>query len=184
MDLKKRKKGQRQKIINMFIIVIVDMRKMTISGIGNEFTILSIIYGVTILFGNYFLFPTLTFTLGSTIVNIVVGSLIILVGFIMIGKALIIVRYFYDQKLCTKGLYAKVQHPMYFAWIVMIIPGFISITRLILGFTLPFFMYFLFRKLIHREEDYLEHLFGDEYLNYKKTTRRFFPAFKQPSKLS
>ncbi|MHA1620461.1 MAG: methyltransferase family protein [Promethearchaeota archaeon] len=153
------------------------MAKMTIHGIGSELAILSMIYGLPILIVNYIYLPELTFTLGLKIVNILIGSLFIIMGFGFVRKALTIIQYFKEKKLCTEGLYSKIRHPIHFAWIMMIIPGLVIITGLLLGFTIPFFMYLIFRIFIHREEDYLEELFGDAYREYKKSTRRFFPSF-------
>ena len=56
------------------------MAKMTIAGIGYEFTILSVIYGIIILIVNYTYFPDLTFILGLKIVNILIGSILIILG--------------------------------------------------------------------------------------------------------
>ena len=151
------------------------MRKMTLSGIGNEFTLLSVIYGLTILIVNFIYFPSLILTLGFRIVNILVGISIIIIGFAMVRKSLIIVQYFKEKRLCTVGIYSKIRNPIYFAWILIIIPGLVIITGSVLGFTIPVFMYIIFRVFIHREEDYLEELFGDAYLEYKSSTRRFFP---------
>ena len=146
-----------------------------IAGVGVEVTIPVAIYGITILIVNYLVFPNLTFTLGSPIVNFLLGGLVILLGFTVVRKALIILPYIEAQKLCTEGLYAKMRNPIYFAWILIIIPGLIIITGLFLGFTIPLFMYGVFRIFISREEEYLERLFGEVYLDYKKSTGRLFP---------
>jgi protein-S-isoprenylcysteine O-methyltransferase Ste14 len=50
-------------------------------------------------------------------------------------------------------------------------------TRSIVGFILPFVFYLFLRKNISFEEQYLEKLFGKEYLDYKKKTGRVFPKF-------
>ena len=151
------------------------MAKMTIAGVGYEFTILSVIYGITILIVNYTYFPDLTFILGLKIVNILIGSLFIILGFVLVRKALIIVQYFHERKLCTVGIYSKVQHPIYLAWIFIIIPGLVIIIGSVLAFTIPIIMYILFLIFIPREEKYLEKLFGEDYLRYKNSTRRIFP---------
>ena len=151
---------------------------MTIAGIGVEFTIPSVMYGVAILLVNWIYFPSLTFTLGSPWVNIVLGVVVITLGFVMVRKALIILPYIKTKQLCTEGLYAKIRNPIYFAWIVIIIPGLVIVIGLFLAFTIPLFMYIVFRIYIHREEDYLELLFGEAYRDYKKSTPRLFPAFK------
>ena len=149
-----------------------------IAGVGVEFTIPVAIYGLTILIVNYLVFPKMIFTLGSPIVNILLGALIIFLGFATVRKALIILPFIEEQKLCTEGLYAKTRNPIYFAWILIIIPGIIIMTGLSLGFTIPIFMYVVFRIFIPREEEYLERLFGEAYLNYKKSTGRLVPRIK------
>jgi protein-S-isoprenylcysteine O-methyltransferase Ste14 len=149
-----------------------------IAGVGVEFTIPVAIYGITILLVNYLVFPQFTFTLGFPNVNILLGVLVIFLGFTTVRKALIILPYIEEQKLCTEGLYAKMRNPIYFAWILIIIPGIIIVTGLSLGFTIPIFMYGVFRIFIPREEEYLERLFGEAYLNYKKSTGRLVPRIK------
>lgn len=149
-----------------------------IAGVGVEFTIPVAIYGLTILIVNYLVFPDLAFILGSPIVNILLGTLVIILGIAMVRKALIILPYIEEQKLCTEGLYANTRNPIYFAWILLIIPGLIMMTGLFLGFTIPIFMYVVFRIFIPREEEYLERLFGEAYLNYKKSTGRLVPRIK------
>lgn len=164
--------------IHKFIRLTQIMTKMTIAGIGVEFTLLSLIYGLSILVVNYIYFPDLAFSLGNGIFNILVGLLLITIGFIIIRKALIIVQYYKEEKLCTEGIYARIRNPMYFAWIILIVPGIIIITGLVLGSTIPIFMYIIFRIFIHREEDNLGHLFREDYLKYKNSTNQFFPSFK------
>ncbi len=149
-----------------------------IAGVGVEFTIPVAIYGITILIVNYLVFPKMIFTLGSPIVNILLGALVIFLGIATVRKALIILPYIEEQKLCTEGLYAKTRNPIYFAWILLIIPGLIIMTGLYLGFTIPIFMYVIFRIYIPREEEYLERLFGEAYLKYMKSTGRLFPYIK------
>jgi len=149
-----------------------------IAGVGVEFTIPVAIYGITILIVNYLVFPEFAFTIGFSIVNILLGALVIFLGFVTVRRALIILPYIEEQKLCTEGLYAKTRNPIYFAWILLIIPGLVIMTGLYLGFTIPFFMYGVFRIFIPREEEYLERLFGEAYTNYKKSTGRLFPCIK------
>ncbi|MHA1745422.1 MAG: methyltransferase family protein [Promethearchaeota archaeon] len=145
-----------------------------IAGVGVEFTIPVTIYGITTLIVNYLVFPKMIFTLGSPIVNILLGAFVIFLGIATVRKALIILPYIEEKKLCTEGIYAKIRNPIYFAWILLIIPGLIIMTGLYLGFTIPFFMYGVFRIFIPREEEYLERLFGEDYLTYKKSTGRLF----------
>jgi protein-S-isoprenylcysteine O-methyltransferase Ste14 len=45
----------------------------------------------------------------------------------------------------------------------------------LLGLTAPPFMYFLLRKLVTKEEIYLENVFGSEYLDYKNRVPCIIP---------
>jgi len=44
-----------------------------------------------------------------------------------------------------------------------------------IGLTAPLFMYFLLRRLVIREETYLEEVFGSEYAEYKKKVPCILP---------
>lgn len=73
------------------------------------------------------------------------------------------------KQLVTRGLYAKVRHPLYVSQAFVLIGAllFLNIDWLWL-LAVPVFALQLFR--IRKEEQTLEKAFGEEYLKYKKQT--------------
>ncbi|MFH1588962.1 MAG: isoprenylcysteine carboxylmethyltransferase family protein [archaeon] len=150
--------------------------KITRWGVGPKFVLISVIYGMTILILNFTYFSSLRFLLIDKWVNIIIGTILILIGVpVFLLPAITIDKYFYKNKLCTTGVYSFIRHPIYGAWISFIVPGIVIIIGSYIGITVPIFMYIVFKILIPKEEKYLEKKFGDEYIEYKKKVGEIFP---------
>ncbi len=151
-------------------------KPMTRWGIGPQFTIISLIYAAIVLVIQNTLLPELRFIIYSTRINKIIGIVLMHIGFIIfLIPAFTIDKYFSEGKLCTKGVYAYLRHPIYAAWISFIVPGFVIFRGSVLGITIPIFMYIIFRALIPVEEKYLLDRFGDEYREYKSKVWAVFP---------
>ncbi len=75
--------------------------------------------------------------------------------------------------LVTHGLYRFTRNPMYLGMVLVLLgTGFLlgSLTPLLV---IPIFMWLINSVFIKAEEDVLEELFGDEYLEYKKKVGRW-----------
>ena len=154
----------------------MNTKQMTRWGIGPQFTIISLIYAAIVLTIQNTLFPEFRFVIYSTLLNKILGMVLILIGFIIfLIPAFAIDKYFNAGKLCTKGVYAYLRHPIYGAWISFIVPGFVIFRGSILGISIPIFMYIIFRALIPVEENYLLDKFGDEYREYQSKVWAVFP---------
>ncbi len=152
------------------------MKQMTRWGIGPKFTIISLIYAAIVFAIQNTVFSEFRFVIYSTLINRLIGFVLILIGFIIfLIPAFTIDKYFYEGKLYTKGIYAYLRHPIYAAWISFIVPGFVILRGSTLGVTIPIFMYVIFRALIPVEEKYLMDKFGDEYLEYQSNVWAIFP---------
>ncbi|MEK6937781.1 MAG: isoprenylcysteine carboxylmethyltransferase family protein [Nanoarchaeota archaeon] len=151
------------------------IRKMSRFGIGPWFALISLIYAA-IIFGISYFFLPLQFYLVSIIVNYVLGAVLVLSGLIFFSiSAYQLHNNFNSGKLQTNGAYAFMRHPIYGTWIVFIVPGLVLIFPYLLGITIPFVMYGIFRGLIVKEEKYLLKKFGKKYLEYTKKVHRVFP---------
>lgn len=157
----------------------MNAKQMTRWGIGPKFTIISVIYAAIVFTIQNILFSELRFVIYSTLINKIIGIVLMLIGFIIfLIPAFTIDKYFYEGKLCTKGVYAYLRHPIYAAWISFIMPGFVIFSGSILGITIPIFMYIIFRTLIPVEEKYLLDKFGDEYREYQSKVWAVFPKLR------
>ncbi|MEI6426440.1 MAG: isoprenylcysteine carboxylmethyltransferase family protein [Candidatus Absconditabacteria bacterium] len=149
------------------------MKKMTRWGVGPKFGILTLLYSALPYLITTYIFPSWKFSGFS-----VIGVCLIVVGCILfIYPAVTIDKYFNNKQLRTRGLYAYVRHPIYAAWIVIIIPGIVLYWGAFLGLTIPFVAYWIFKQFIHVEEDYLLTLFGDQYRRYRHNVNAVFPKF-------
>jgi protein-S-isoprenylcysteine O-methyltransferase Ste14 len=145
-------------------------------GVGPVFTALSLLYGVIILILHLVYLQSLTFTIGDRSINLIIGGVLIAIGLpVFIIPALTIDKYFFSNRLCTTGVYGFIRHPIYGAWITFIIPGTVIVMGSVIGITVPVFMYVVYRRLIKKEEQYLEVKFGAQYREYKKRVGGVFP---------
>lgn len=55
------------------------------------------------------------------------------------------------------------------------VPGIVLVVNSWIGLTTPIFMYLILRKLVKKEEIYLESVFGSEYFDYKKKVPCILP---------
>tara|TARA_Y100000748_G_scaffold6372_1_gene5543 strand:+ start:1610 stop:2095 length:486 start_codon:yes stop_codon:yes gene_type:complete len=79
------------------------------------------------------------------------------------------------KRLCTKGIYALIRHPIY-TTIIFHLNVLFSLWwgSFLLFFLIPI-QYLFWSKIIIREEQYLVGIFGEEYINYMSNVSRFIP---------
>jgi protein-S-isoprenylcysteine O-methyltransferase Ste14 len=151
-------------------------KAMTIWGIGDLLALSTIIFTILIAAVNWFVTPQLRFTLLGERASIFIGSALILIGIVvLLISARTVTRVFQEGKLATTGIYGIVRNPLYSAWIILIVPGIVIISGYLLWWLIPIFMYLVFKLLIKKENEYLEHQFGDEYRAYRKKVNELFP---------
>ena len=79
----------------------------------------------------------------------------------------------HSSKVVTSGLYAYSRNPIYLGWFLLIAGvGFRNASLLVLVIAVTMVL-LLYQAVIVEEEAYLEKRFGDEYLRYKKSVRRW-----------
>jgi protein-S-isoprenylcysteine O-methyltransferase Ste14 len=96
------------------------------------------------------------------------------VAMLAVAGSTVMRAYNHDQ-LVTSGVFAVVRHPVYSAWIVLILPG---LTLLSCSWPLllaPLVGYAVFRVLIHHEDEYLHNRFGQSYLDYRLRVNEIIP---------
>lgn len=79
-----------------------------------------------------------------------------------------------SSHLIQEGIYLKSRNPMYFGMFLVLCGLSISMQNLI-GILCPIFFFLIINLYtIPKEEYLLSKAFGDDYLNYKKSVRRWF----------
>ena len=150
--------------------------KMSRWGVGPSFAFLSIVYGIIMIAITHYFYPLFKIPFLSPQLLLVLGTLLLLIGipFFLVSIKTVMKAYNSDT-LVTQGIYRCCRHPLYSAWVVFIVPGFVFLINSWIGLTTPFFMYFLLCKLVTKEEVYLEQVFGSEYIEYKKKVPCILP---------
>lgn len=77
------------------------------------------------------------------------------------------------RHLLTHGLFRFSRNPIYVADVLLLIGLYIYWGALIALPLVPLFMYLIYKRFIRVEEIRLQHLFGEEYADYKNRTRRW-----------
>ena len=79
----------------------------------------------------------------------------------------------HSSKVVTSGIYAYSRNPIYLGWFILIAGiGFRNANPFVLAMALTMIL-LLYWAVILEEEKYLENRFGEEYLRYKKSVRRW-----------
>lgn len=150
--------------------------KMSRWGIGPIFTILSIGYGIIVLVINRYFHPVFQIGFVPSWLMPVIGIALIVIGvpfFIISVKT--VTRAYNADELVTNGIFRCCRHPLYASWVVFIVPGIVFWVNSWIGLTIPIFMYLILRKLVKKEEIYLESVFGSEYIDYKRKVPCILP---------
>jgi protein-S-isoprenylcysteine O-methyltransferase Ste14 len=81
-----------------------------------------------------------------------------------------------QHQLVTKGLYARIRHPIYLGGLVGSLgAGLAFRSVLVTGLSLLIF-FRVFRHRMDAEEKLLENQFGNDYVLYKQRTKRLIPG--------
>lgn len=110
------------------------------------------------------------------------STLFIFGGFILLGSAWnVLYRAQRAHLLATTGIYARIRHPQYVGF-VLIMSGFLLQWPTLVTLAMFPVLLFMYAKLAIREESEMEREFGDTWRDYARRTPRFFPnVFSQAS---
>jgi protein-S-isoprenylcysteine O-methyltransferase Ste14 len=81
-----------------------------------------------------------------------------------------------EGNLVTDGIYDRVRHPQYFGLFIVSIGLMIQWPTLVTLLLWPV-MFIVYYRLAMKEERKMSELFGERYLDYKKSVPAFFPRF-------
>ena len=150
--------------------------KMTFWGVGPKYTLFSGVYCIlTVALSKYF-DPFFTIHFVPYDVLVTIATILILIGIpFYIISLVTIKRAFAAGRLVTEKTFGMCRHPVYSAWIIFFVPGIMLLINTWIGLSASLVMYFLLLKLV-QEEVYLESVFGNEYLVYKKRVPAVLPV--------
>ena len=134
-----------------------------------------------VFFGALYLifYPTFLLPIKS-IYMIILGILLIIIGFIIYLKSIKLINEAYAKsKLVTNGVYGHMRHPLYSAFALFIIPGIICLFNSWILFFIPISYYIFCRIYIKEEERYCLRKFGEKYVHYKKQVFAIIPKLKK-----
>ncbi|MHA1784253.1 MAG: methyltransferase family protein [Candidatus Helarchaeota archaeon] len=145
-------------------------------GTGAFLIVAGVPYSIIVVLVNIYLFPSLKFVIGFGMLNLVLGTGLMLTGAIIWILSVKKIKVFMKTgELCTDGIYKYIRHPLYCAIIILFIPGVVIISELLLPITIPIFGIILFHFGIQLEENGLIERFGDEYKEYASRVKRIIP---------
>jgi methanethiol S-methyltransferase len=108
------------------------------------------------------------------------SNLFIIAGFFLLGAAW---RILYaaqrEHRLATTGIYARVRHPQYMAF-VLIMFGFLLQWPTLLTLAMFPVLVLMYAYLARNEETDMERQFGEQWRQYAARTPRFLPRLSQP----
>jgi protein-S-isoprenylcysteine O-methyltransferase Ste14 len=84
-------------------------------------------------------------------------------------------RAYNSDRLVTSGIFAVVRHPIYSAWIVVILPGLALLSRSWPLLLVPVVAYVTLKLTIHQEDEYPQQRFSQAYLDYRNGVNELFP---------
>ncbi|MBN1254426.1 MAG: isoprenylcysteine carboxylmethyltransferase family protein [Deltaproteobacteria bacterium] len=150
--------------------------KMSRWGVGPAFAALSIGYGLITLTISYYFHPGFQIEFLPYRLLSILGIALILIGLpFFIISARTVSRAYNSDKLVTDGIFRCCRHLLYGSWVVFIVPGIALLLKSWIVMSTSLFMYFLLRKLVKKEEVYLEHVFGSDYREYQRRIPCVFP---------
>jgi protein-S-isoprenylcysteine O-methyltransferase Ste14 len=107
---------------------------------------------------------------------LIAGSLLLLLGIALLASAIVfMMRGHSRDELVTWGPFSLCRHPLYAAWIVLILPGLALLTRSWPLLIMPLVAYAAFRLVIREEDDYLRRRYGAAYLEYRARVNELLP---------
>ncbi len=108
----------------------------------------------------------------------VVSSLLMVAGFVLLASAWRVLYAAQQGKaLATTGPYARLRHPQYLAFTMILFAFLLQWPTLLTVLMFPVLMV-MYARLARREEREVAARFGDEYVRYARRTPAYFPRLR------
>src|SRR3989338_9199255 len=109
----------------------------------------------------------------------IASYILIFYGFVLLSKAWkVLYKAQQDHALATTGPYARIRHPQYIGFILIMLGFFLQWPTLLTLIMLPILVW-MYTRLAKSEEADAEKEFGDAWITYAKETSRFIPKWNQ-----
>jgi protein-S-isoprenylcysteine O-methyltransferase Ste14 len=145
---------------------------MTFFGVGPRMGVPTMAYVAGALVAHWLVYPLFAMPFVSRAAGLGVGVGLIAVGVVVeVASVRTVWRAYHGHRLVTSGVYRLARHPIYAGYITLVLPGLAIALRCWLLLGAPVVMYILFRRVINREETWLESKFGEEYRQYKQRVK-------------
>lgn len=153
---------------------------MTRYGIGPKFSAAAALYGLPAGWLTYRYPEVFSIRCIPYLLLVGVGAALLLAGGVIYARVLRTFNAGYRQgKLVREGAFSIVRHPIYAAWIWLIIPGFVLFFRSWPLLAAPLVAYVAFKVFVHEEDASLRREFGESYSQYRSETNEMFPFRRQ-----
>jgi len=150
--------------------------RRSVLGVGPLLFLAAVLSGAPLFVLHYRYYPLFAIEAGPRWLLPVIGCVLLAVGLPFYVAALAALRRaLKEDRLVTRGVYRMCRHPLYAAWILLIVPGILVWFRSWILLAIPAAMYLAFRMCVGREERRLEKKFGQQYLDYKEVVNALFP---------
>lgn len=147
-------------------------------GMGTTLYRATICYGLLALFYDTVLLASFCERLIPEQLAYGAGGVLCGLGLIVYGLGLLAVYRAIDaRRLATRGIYAIVRHPLYAAWVWLLVPGLALMKGTLLTLTTPLVAGIFYRLCIPHEEAHLVECFGEAYRHYGRRVGGIVPRF-------
>jgi len=154
----------------------LESKKLTFWGASPIIFLVTILFAIPIATVNYFFKSIFEMNFIPYKVLIIIAIILLCIGIPLYIVTLKVLKAAYKkQELIINGFFSISRNPLFAVVIFLLLPGIILFFNSWLLFTIPCFMYFMFKIFINREESLMEKEFGQEYINYKSNTSSIFP---------
>jgi len=157
-------------------MIILKSKKLTFWGASPIIFLLTIFYTIPAVLINHFFKTAFEIDFIPYKILIIVGILFLCIGVpLYIATVKVLKAAYKKQELVTNGIFSICRNPLFAVVIFLILPGIILFFNSWLLLTIPCFMYVMLKIFITREEHLMEKEFGQDYIDYKKSTPPILP---------
>jgi protein-S-isoprenylcysteine O-methyltransferase Ste14 len=140
----------------------------------NQMILMIVFFGVWIIDSFFLRLTTFLFNWSYVWLNVVLGMVVLGISIYFMNASHKDLFDTEDKGLATKGVFARVRNPMYLGTVLFYL-GLIVFTISLAAFTVWLVTCVYYNILANYEEMKLQEKFGEEFVEYKKSVRKWIP---------